>query len=54
MQEAEAKLMLIIPASLAFIFVLLYAAMKSLIDAASLVLVNVVALSLGGVWATFI
>ena len=53
MQEAEAKLMTIVPASLAFIFMLLYTAFKSLIDA-TLVLVNVVALSLGGVWALYL
>ncbi len=49
-EEAEARLMVIIPASLTLIFLLLYLAFRSLIDAC-LVLMNVVALSLGGVWA---
>jgi heavy metal efflux system protein len=53
MEEAEAKLMTIVPASLALIFMLLYMAFHSVIDAC-LVLVNVVALSLGGVWALLI
>ncbi len=42
--------MVIIPTSLVLIFLLLYLAFRSLIDAC-LVLMNVVALSLGGVWA---
>src|SRR5262249_9560525 len=42
--------MLIIPASLALIFVLLYMAFRSWLDA-FLVLANVLALSLGGIWA---
>ena len=42
--------MLIIPLSLGLIFVLLYMAFRSLLDAV-VVLSNVVALSLGGVWA---
>jgi cobalt-zinc-cadmium resistance protein CzcA len=50
MEEAEARLMIIIPLSLSLIFILLYLAFRSLIDAL-LVLANVVALSLGGVWA---
>jgi cobalt-zinc-cadmium resistance protein CzcA len=53
MEEAEAKLMIIIPASLAGIFMLLYMAFNSAIDAC-LVLFNVVALSLGGVWALYL
>jgi heavy metal efflux system protein len=53
MEEAEAKLMIIIPASLALIFTLLYIAFNSFIDAC-LVLVNVVALSLGGVWSLYL
>jgi len=52
MEEAEGKLMIIVPASLGLIFMLLYMAFQSVIDA-SLVLVNVVALSLGGVWALY-
>src|SRR5262249_25097850 len=53
MEEAEARLMVIIPASLLLIFVLLYLAFRSLLDAC-LVLVNVVALSLGGVWGLWL
>jgi cobalt-zinc-cadmium resistance protein CzcA len=50
MEEAEAKLLIIIPLSLSLIFLLLYFAFRSLIDAL-VVLANVVALSLGGIWA---
>jgi cobalt-zinc-cadmium resistance protein CzcA len=50
MQEAEHRLMFIIPLALVLIFVLLYLAFRSLLDAL-VVLSNVVALSLGGVWA---
>jgi cobalt-zinc-cadmium resistance protein CzcA len=50
MEKAERRLMVIIPISLALIFVLLYLAFRSLLDV-FVVLSNVVALSLGGVWA---
>ncbi len=50
MEEANARLLVIIPVSLALIFILLYLAFHSLLDAL-VVLSNVVALSLGGVWA---
>ena len=50
MQEAETRLMFIIPLSVVLIFILLYLAFRSLIDAL-VVLSNVVALSLGGIWA---
>ncbi|HEX4149871.1 MAG TPA: efflux RND transporter permease subunit, partial [Pirellulales bacterium] len=50
MQEAEHRLMYIIPLSLSLIFVLLYLAFHSFLDAI-LVFSNVVALSMGGVWA---
>ena len=50
MQEGERRLMVIIPLSLALIFILLYLAFHSLIDAV-VVLCNVLALSLGGIWA---
>jgi heavy metal efflux system protein len=53
MEEAEARLRIIIPVSLGLIFVLLYLAFQSLMDAC-LVLSNVVALSLGGVWALYL
>jgi cobalt-zinc-cadmium resistance protein CzcA len=50
MQQAEKRLMIIIPLSLGLIFVLLYLAFGSLLDAFA-ILSNVVALSLGGFWA---
>ncbi|HEY1861941.1 MAG TPA: efflux RND transporter permease subunit, partial [Gemmataceae bacterium] len=53
MEEAEARLRIIIPVSLGLIFILLYLAFQSLLDAC-LVLSNVVALSLGGVWALYL
>jgi cobalt-zinc-cadmium resistance protein CzcA len=50
MEDALYRLYFIVPASLALIFALLYFAFRSIVDAL-LVMVNVVALSLGGVWA---
>jgi cobalt-zinc-cadmium resistance protein CzcA len=50
MEVAEGRLMWIIPLSLAMIFILLYLAFRSFLDAV-VVLSNVLALSLGGVWA---
>ena len=50
MQEGETRLMFIIPLSLLLITVLLYLAFHSIIDAL-VVLSNVLALSLGGIWA---
>jgi cobalt-zinc-cadmium resistance protein CzcA len=50
MQDAERRLMFIIPLSLALIFGLLYLAFGSLWDVFA-ILSNVVALSMGGVWA---
>jgi cobalt-zinc-cadmium resistance protein CzcA len=50
MEDAEARLLIIIPISLALIFVLLYSALGSFLDTV-VVLSNVVALSMGGVWA---
>jgi cobalt-zinc-cadmium resistance protein CzcA len=50
MEEAEHRLMLIVPLSLSLIFVLLYLAFHSLLDVLS-ILSNVIALSLGGIWA---
>jgi cobalt-zinc-cadmium resistance protein CzcA len=50
MEAAEARLLVIIPLSLGLIFLLLYMAFHSLLDAL-VVLSNVAALSLGGVWA---
>ena len=50
MQEAEQRLLLMVPLSLALIFMLLYAAFRNVLDAV-MVFSNVLALSLGGVWA---
>jgi cobalt-zinc-cadmium resistance protein CzcA len=50
MQEANGRLMWIIPLSIALIMVLLYTAFNSTKDAL-LVMVNVVAATMGGVWA---
>jgi len=50
MQEGEQRLMIIIPLSLTLIFILLYLAFHSFVDAA-VVLCNVIDLSLGGIWA---
>ena len=53
MEEGERRLMVIIPVSLVLIFMLLYLAFRSLLDAV-VVLMNVVELSLGGLWALFL
>ncbi len=53
MEQARARLMIIVPVSLLLIFLLLYLAFHSLLDSI-LVLTNVVALSLGGVWALWL
>ncbi len=53
MQEGERRLAVIIPLSLVLVFILLYLAFKSLLDAV-VVLFNVVALSLGGIWALYL
>jgi cobalt-zinc-cadmium resistance protein CzcA len=53
MEEAEGRLLWIIPLSLGFIFILLYMAFRSLLDAAA-VLSNVFALAIGGVWALYL
>ena len=50
MEEANARLMWIVPLSISLIMVLLYTAFNSLKDAL-LVMVNVVAATMGGVWA---
>ena len=50
MQEAEHRLMFIIPISLSLILVMLYIAFRSFLDA-FVVLSNVVDLSMGGLWA---
>jgi cobalt-zinc-cadmium resistance protein CzcA len=53
MQDAEGRLMLIVPLSLGLIFLLLYMAFHSLLDA-FVVLSNVMALSVGGIWALWL
>jgi cobalt-zinc-cadmium resistance protein CzcA len=53
MEEGERRLMFIIPLSLVLVFILLYLAFHSLLDAV-VVLFNVVELSLGGLWALFL
>jgi cobalt-zinc-cadmium resistance protein CzcA len=50
MEDAEGRLLLIIPLSLGLIFILLYLAFRSLLDAV-VVLSNVLAIGVGGVWA---
>ncbi len=50
MEDAEARLMIIVPLSLTLIFILLYMAFRNVLDSI-MVFSNVVALSLGGVWA---
>ncbi|SIN98878.1 cobalt-zinc-cadmium resistance protein CzcA [Singulisphaera sp. GP187] len=50
MQEANARLMWIVPLSIVLIIVLLYTAFNSMKDA-MLVMANVVAATMGGVWA---
>jgi cobalt-zinc-cadmium resistance protein CzcA len=49
MEEAQGRLLWMIPLSLGLIFVLLYLAFRSVLDGL-LVFSNVVALSLGGIW----
>jgi cobalt-zinc-cadmium resistance protein CzcA len=53
MERAERRLLLIIPLSLVLIFVLLYLAFRSFLDV-FVILSNVIALSMGGVWALLI
>ena len=53
MKEAEARLMVIVPLSLVLIYILLYLAFHSMLDACA-VLSNVLALSIGGIWALFL
>jgi cobalt-zinc-cadmium resistance protein CzcA len=53
MEDAEGRLMVIIPLSLGLIFILLYMAFRSFLDAAA-VLSNVFALAIGGIWALYL
>jgi cobalt-zinc-cadmium resistance protein CzcA len=50
MEQAQKRLLLIIPLSLGLIFILLYMAFHSFLDAI-VVFSNVIALSMGGIWA---
>ena len=50
MEDAEGRLMIIVPVALGLIFLLLYYAFRSFLDTI-VVLTNVLALSLGGIWA---
>jgi cobalt-zinc-cadmium resistance protein CzcA len=53
MRDAQARLLIIIPASLALIFVLLYVAFRSLLDVV-VILSNVFDLAVGGIWALYL
>ncbi|HKI33665.1 MAG TPA: efflux RND transporter permease subunit [Gemmataceae bacterium] len=53
MEAAEAKLFWIVPMSLGLIFILLYIAFRSLLDAL-VVLSNVFDVALGGIWALYL
>ena len=50
MQDAEERLMVVIPLALVLILILLYINFQSMVDVL-IVLSNVIALSLGGIWA---
>jgi cobalt-zinc-cadmium resistance protein CzcA len=50
MEKAQQRLLVVIPLSLGLIFILLYLAFHSLLDAV-VVFSNVIALSMGGIWA---
>jgi cobalt-zinc-cadmium resistance protein CzcA len=53
MEDAEGRLLWIIPLSLGLIFILLYAAFRSLLDAV-VVFSNVFDLAIGGIWALYL
>jgi len=53
MEDAEGRLLIIIPLSLALIFVMLYTAFRSLLDAV-VVFSNVFDLAIGGIWALYL
>jgi cobalt-zinc-cadmium resistance protein CzcA len=53
MEDAEGRLMIIIPVSLGLIFILLYMAFHSLIDAV-VVFSNVFDLAVGGIWSLYL
>jgi cobalt-zinc-cadmium resistance protein CzcA len=53
MEDGEKRLMLYIPASLVIVFLLLYSAFRSFLDAI-VVLSNVLDLAIGGIWALYL
>jgi heavy metal efflux system protein len=53
MEDGERRLLFYIPASLALIFMLLYLAFRSLLDAI-VILTNVFDLAIGGIWALYL
>jgi heavy metal efflux system protein len=53
MQSAEARLLIIVPASLVLIFMLLYFAFRSLLDV-TIILSNVLFSTIGGVWFLYL
>jgi cobalt-zinc-cadmium resistance protein CzcA len=53
MEDAEGRLFFYIPASLILIFILLYLAFRSLLDALA-VLSNVLAIAIGGIWSLYL
>jgi cobalt-zinc-cadmium resistance protein CzcA len=53
MQEAETRMLFIIPISLGLIFILLYSAFKSFLDAI-VVFTNVFDVAVGGIWALYL
>jgi cobalt-zinc-cadmium resistance protein CzcA len=53
MEEAQGRLLIIIPLSLTLIFILLYSAFRSFLDAV-VVISNVFDLAIGGIWALYL
>jgi cobalt-zinc-cadmium resistance protein CzcA len=53
MEDAEGRLLWIIPASLTLVFILLYVAFHSLLDAV-VILSNVLDIAVGGIWALYL
>ncbi len=53
MQDAEGRLLIIVPASLVLIFLLLYFAFRSLLDVI-VILSNVLFSAIGGIWALYL
>jgi cobalt-zinc-cadmium resistance protein CzcA len=53
MEQAQGRLLIIVPISLGLIFILLYSAFRSFLDALA-VLSNVLALAVGGIWSLYV